>query len=103
MADESVKLDLVATDELEKGLLADGLGARVGRRDGDLAALRADDGDLPVALDRVGQADAGFDYGPAAVRLEVDAELIFNDTGGFADFVRAEDPIESRCQPFSQS
>jgi hypothetical protein len=54
VANETVKVNLLLLDSFEKSFLADSYGTCSSGFTGDLAALGADDGDLPIALDGVG-------------------------------------------------
>jgi hypothetical protein len=54
VANKTVKVDLLLLDSFEKSLLADSYGTCSGGFTGDLAALGANNGDLPIALDGVG-------------------------------------------------
>lgn len=91
MADQAVEADLLLTDGLEESFLADGDGAGCGGFAGDVAAFGADDCDLPVALDGVGEADAVFDDGAVAGGFEVDVNLVFDRGGRLADFNGSKD------------
>lgn len=93
MAEQAVEAELVLADGLEEGFLANGHGARCGGFAGDVAALGADDGNLPVALDGVREADAVFDDGAVAGRLEVDVKLVLDRGGRLADFNGSKDSI----------
>lgn len=91
MADEAVELDLVVTNGLEEGFLADGNGAGCDGCVGDVAALGADDSDLPLGLDGVGETDAAADDRAVAQGLEGDVNLVLDRGGGLANFGCSED------------
>lgn len=86
VAEETVELNLLLADSLEQGLLANGNGASRGGGVRNIAAFGADDGDLEVCLDGVGQSDSSTNDRAAASSLEVDVNFVLDGARGLADF-----------------